>query len=50
LRQAIAAGAAEIKAYVIGDDQITEFVLSVGNLTSDEKDIILAGCLINYYK
>lgn len=50
LRQAIAAGAAEIKAYVIEDDQITEFVLSVGNLTSDEKDIILAGCLINYYK
>lgn len=50
LRQAIAAGTAEIKAYVIGDDKVTEFVLSVGNLTSDEKDIILAGCLINYYK
>ena len=50
LRDAIAAGTAEIKAYVIGDDQITEFILSVGNLTSDEKDIILAGCLINYYK
>ena len=29
---------------------VTEFELSVGDLTDDERKIILAGCLINYYR
>lgn len=49
VRKAILEGKAEIKAYSIGD-KITEFTLSVGDLTMDEKSIIAAGCLINYYK
>ncbi len=49
LKNAILEGRSEIKAYVIGD-MVTEFILSVGDLTKDEKSIIAAGCLINFYK
>lgn len=38
-----------IKAYVVGDS-LKEFELKLGDLTDDERDIILKGCLINYYK
>lgn len=49
LKNAILEGRAEIEAYVVSDE-ITEFTVSVGDLTEDEKHIIAAGCLINYYK
>lgn len=38
-----------IKAYVIGNE-IKEISLSVGDLTDAEREIILKGCLINYYR
>ncbi len=38
-----------IKATVIGDNK-REIELSLGELTDTEKQIILKGCLINYYK
>jgi aconitate hydratase len=38
-----------IKAFVVGDD-LKEFTLKMGELTDDERTIILKGCLINYYK
>lgn len=38
-----------IKAYVVNKD-MNELELKLGALTDDERDIILAGCLINYYK
>lgn len=39
------------KAYAIKKDgTITEFELTMGDLTDDECKIILAGCLINYYR
>ncbi len=38
-----------IKAYVVNRD-MKELDLKLGDLTDDERDIILAGCLINYYK
>ena len=38
-----------IKAYVVNKD-MHEISLTLGALTDDERDIILAGCLINYYK
>lgn len=39
------------KAYAIKKDgTITEFELTMGDLTDDERKIILAGCLINYYR
>lgn len=39
----------QIKAYVVNKD-MKEFNLSLGELTEDERSIILKGCLINYYK
>ena len=38
-----------IKAYVV-NKEMKEFELKLGELTDDEREIILKGCLINYYK
>ncbi|MFG6328893.1 MAG: hydratase [Lachnospiraceae bacterium] len=38
-----------IKAYVVGQE-MKEFDLKLGRLTDDERDIIVKGCLINYYR
>ena len=38
-----------IKAYVVGD-ALKEITLKLGDLTDNEREIILKGCLINYYK
>ena len=38
-----------IKAFVVGDD-LKEITLKLGDLTDNEREIILKGCLINYYK
>ena len=50
IRELIAKGASEIPAYVVKDQKLQPFTLQVGELTDDEKDIILKGCLINYYR
>ena len=40
-----------IKAYAVkADGKINVFELSTGDLTDDERKIILAGCLINFYR
>ncbi|WP_069998944.1 hydratase [Cellulosilyticum sp. I15G10I2] len=49
IKQAVEEKISAIKAYVISDT-ITEFTLTLSDLTDDERNIILAGCLINYYK
>ncbi len=38
-----------IKAYVVGKG-MQEFDLRLGSLTDDEREIIVQGCLINYYR
>lgn len=38
-----------IKAYVVNKG-MKEFTLKLGRLTDDERDIIVKGCLINYYR
>lgn len=38
-----------IKAYVVNKG-MKEFTLKLGRLTDDERDIIIKGCLINYYR
>ena len=38
-----------IQAYVVRDD-LKEISLKLGDLTDNEREIILKGCLINYYK
>jgi len=37
-----------IKAYTVGESGLTEFDLRLGDLTDEERQIILKGCLINY--
>ncbi len=48
IRKEVESAADEIKAYVIKDGGCKEFTLTMGELTDDERDIILKGCLINY--
>ena len=48
VRAAIAEKKAEIPAYVVKDGALTPFTLRMGELTDDEREIILKGCLINY--
>lgn len=49
IREAVEGGTTEIKAYVVGDS-LKEFTLKLGEMTDDERTIILDGCLINYYR
>ena len=49
VRKAVEEKADVIKAYVVGDD-LKEIDLRLGDLTDAERQIILDGCLINYYK
>ncbi|WP_195283679.1 hydratase [Harryflintia acetispora] len=39
-----------IEGYVLADGDAVPLKLSLGSLTDDERQIILDGCLINYYK
>ena len=48
-RKALAGDLSEIAAYVLGD-QPAAFTLSIAPLTSDERQILADGCLINFYK
>ncbi len=50
IQSAIAEGKTDFKAYVAKDGALKEFELKMAELTPDEKDIILKGCLINYYR
>ena len=49
IREAVANKVSSIKAYVLGK-QVKTFNLTLKDLTDDERAIILAGCLINYYR
>mgnify|MGYP001186073288 CR=1 FL=1 len=49
IRRTVESGAEEVKAYVVGGDEAKELKLTLANLSTDERSIILAGCLINYY-
>ncbi len=50
IRKAVEGKEAQIPAYVVKDGAMKEFTLGMGELTEDERTIILKGCLINYYK
>jgi aconitate hydratase len=50
IQSAIREGKTEFDAYVIKNGELKKFQLKMAELTPDEKDIILKGCLINYYK
>ena len=48
IRQAIKDKKTEFEAYVVKDGKLVPFTLKMAELTSDEREIILKGCLINY--
>ncbi len=48
IREKVEKAETEIKAYVVKDGECREFGLTMGELTDDERSIILKGCLINY--
>ena len=47
VKKAVEEKADDIKAYVVGEE-LKEFTMTLGELTDDEREIILKGCLINY--
>ena len=49
IRKAVEEKASEIKAYVVGES-LKEITLKLGDMTDAEREIILKGCLINYYR
>lgn len=50
IRRAVEECKTQISAYVVKGQELKEFTLELGELTEDERAIILKGCLINYYK
>ena len=49
VRKCIEEKSAAVKAYVVGD-ALKEIELKLGDMTDAEREIILKGCLINYYR
>jgi aconitate hydratase len=50
IKKAVVEKQGEIKAYKASGGSLTEFTLKLGDLTDEEREIILRGCLINYNK
>ena len=48
IRKAVEEKADAIKGYVVKEAGLKEFEVTLGELTDDEREIILKGCLINY--
>ncbi len=49
IRAALERGDAAVTAQLIQNGQARELTLKLENLTAEDRDILLAGCLINYY-
>ena len=50
IRDTVLQGKSEFNAYLVRGEKTESIVLKIGALTDSEKQIILDGCLINYYK
>ena len=48
IRKVVEEKADVIKGYTVDGDSLKEFDVTLGELTDDEREIILKGCLINY--
>ena len=48
IRKAVREKAASITGYVVKGGKLAPFTVSLGDLTDEEREIILDGCLINY--
>ena len=49
IRQAVENGLDEIPAKAVTENGVQDMLLHLGNLTADERQILLQGCLMNYY-
>ncbi len=49
VRKVVEGKLSDVKAYVVGEG-LTEIELQLGDMTDTEREIILKGCLINYYR
>ena len=50
IRDAVKEKQPKVTAYAVKDNALESFELEIKQLTDDERQIILDGCLINYYK
>ena len=48
IRKAVEEKADVITAYAVSNGELKEFTMTLGDLTDEEREIILKGCLINY--
>ena len=48
VRKAVEEKATQFTVYQVKDGALHAFTLNMGELTDDEREIILKGCLINY--
>ena len=48
IRKEVEEKAEKIEAYVVKNDKLVPFTMTLGELTDEEREIILKGCLINY--
>ena len=48
ITEAVKSGAKEVEAYVAEENTLKPFTLKLGEMTAEEREIILKGCLINY--
>ena len=48
ITEAVKNGAKEVEAYVVEENALKPFTLKLGEMTAEEREIILKGCLINY--
>ena len=48
IRKSVEEKAAEITGYVVDANGLKPFTVTLGELTDEERQIILKGCLINY--
>lgn len=49
IKRAVEEKAQVIRGFVIGE-QVSEIELTLGDLTGEERNILVSGCLINYYR
>ena len=52
VREAVASGAGELVGYVrhTASGAVSKHTFALGNLTAEERKILLAGCLVNHYR
>jgi aconitate hydratase len=50
IKKAVENKTERITAYILNGDDKTEFILELKDLTDEERKILIAGCLINYYR